>query len=139
MEQPVAADDLPGLKYVKNHTDIPVIADESVVTPADAIRIVSGDCADGINVKIMKSGIQGALDIVAIAKAAGLKLMIGCMLESNPGFCASICLAAGTGLFDFIDLDAHILIAGNTAYTGYGAKNGLIAPYQQYPGWGITT
>ncbi len=58
----------------------------------------------------MKSGIRGALDIIAIAKASDRKLMIGCMLESEIGMAASVALACGTNAFDYIDLDGHALL-----------------------------
>ena len=58
----------------------------------------------------MKSGIAESLEIISIAKAAGRKLMIGCMLESEIGLAASIALASGTGAFEYVDLDGHLLV-----------------------------
>jgi L-alanine-DL-glutamate epimerase-like enolase superfamily enzyme len=107
-EQPVLKSDLPGMKYVKDHTSIPVAADESVFTVADALNVIHTGCADIINIKIMKSGIVEALDIATIAKSANLKLMIGCMLETRLALGCSVHMAAGLGTFDFIDLDPHI-------------------------------
>ena len=107
-EQPVIKTDLLGMKYVKNHTSVPIAADESVFTSADAINVVRSGCADIINIKIMKSGIIEALDIAAIARSANIKLMIGCMLESSLGLGCSIHIAAGLGNFNYVDLDPHI-------------------------------
>lgn len=107
-EQPVIKTDLMGMKFVKEHTSVPICADESVFTSADAIQIIRTGCADVINIKIMKSGILEALDIAAIARSANVKLMIGCMLETKLGLGCSVHLAAGLGGFDFIDLDPHI-------------------------------
>jgi len=107
-EQPVVKTDLWGMKYVKDHTSVPIAADESVFTSADAINIVRTGCADIINIKIMKSGIIEAIDIAAIARSANIKLMIGCMLESKLALGCSVHLAAGLGCFDYIDLDPHI-------------------------------
>jgi len=107
-EQPVIKTDLPGMKYVKEHTSVPICADESVFTSADAINIIRAGCADVINIKIMKSGILEALDIAAIARSANIKLMVGCMLESKLGLGCSVHLVAGSGGFDFVDLDPHI-------------------------------
>lgn len=106
-EQPVIKTDLLGMKYVKDHTSVPIAADESVFTSADAINIVRTGCADVINIKIMKSGILEALDIAAIARGANIKLMIGCMLESKLALGCSVHIAAGLGI-DYIDLDPHI-------------------------------
>jgi L-alanine-DL-glutamate epimerase-like enolase superfamily enzyme len=107
-EQPVIKTDLQGMKYVKDHTSVPIAADESVFSSADAINVVRMGCADVINIKIMKSGILEALDIAAIARSANIKLMIGCMLESRLGLGCSIHIAGGLGCFDFVDLDPHI-------------------------------
>lgn len=107
-EQPVIKTDLIGMKFVKDHTSVPIGADESVFTSADAINVVRIGCADVINIKIMKSGILEALDIAAIARSANIRLMVGCMLESKLGLGCSVQLVAGLGGFDFVDLDPHI-------------------------------
>ncbi len=104
-EQPVHKNDLAGMKYVRDNTEILVGADESVFTRADAINIVRTGCADAINIKLMKSCIIEALDIAAIARSANLKLMIGCMVETNLALGCAVHFAAGVGGFDFIDLD----------------------------------
>ena len=106
-EQPVIKTDLLGMKYVKDHTSVPIAADESVFTSADAINIVRSGCADVINIKIMKSGIIEALDIATIACSGNIKLMIGCMLETKLALGCSVHVAAGLG-FDYIDLDPHL-------------------------------
>lgn len=107
-EQPVVKHDLPGMKYVKDHTSVPVGADETVFTSADAVNVVRSGCADVINIKLMKSGIIEALDIAAIARSANIKLMIGCMLETKLALSCAVHFAAGLGGFSFIDLDPHL-------------------------------
>jgi len=107
-EQPVLKYDLRGMKFVKDHTSVPIAADESVFTAADAIEVVRAGCADLLNIKIMKSGIVEALDIAAIARSANMGLMIGCMLETKLGLGCSVHFAAGLGGFHFIDLDPHL-------------------------------
>jgi len=107
-EQPVNKTDLQGLKFVKDHVSIPIAADESVFTSMDAINIVRTNCADIINIKIMKSGIIEALDIVAIARSANIQIMLGCMLETRLALGCSVHIAAGTGCVDYVDLDSHI-------------------------------
>lgn len=104
-EQPVVKRDLAGMKYVRDNTSVMVGADESVFTAADAINVVRTGCADAINIKLMKSGILEALDIAAIARSAGIKLMIGCMVETWVALGCAVHLAAGLGCFDYIDLD----------------------------------
>lgn len=107
-EQPVVKSDLLGMKFVKDHTSVPIAADESVFTSADAINVVRTGCADIINIKIMKSGIIEALDITAIARSANIKLMVGCMLETRLALSCSIHMVGGLGGFDYIDLDPHL-------------------------------
>ena len=107
-EQPVVKYDLKGMKRVKDSTSVPIAADESVFTAADALAVAEANCADFINIKLMKSGIVEAVDIVAIARSANIGLMIGCMLESKLGLGTSVHFAAGLGGFSFIDLDPHI-------------------------------
>ncbi len=107
-EQPVIKSDLMGMRFVKDHSSVPIAADESVFTSADAINVVRTGCADIINIKLMKSGIIEALDIAAIARSANIKLMIGCMLESKLALGCSVHFAAGLGCFDYVDLDPHI-------------------------------
>ncbi len=107
-EQPVLKGDFAGMKYVRDRTSIPVAADESVFTAADAVNIIRTGCADVINIKLMKSGIVEALDIAALARSANLKLMTGCMLETRLGLGCAVHLAAGLGCFDFVDLDPHL-------------------------------
>ncbi len=107
-EQPVLKTDLDGMKFVKDHTCVPIAADESVFTSSDAINIVRKGCADVINIKIMKSGIVEALDIAAIARSANIGLMIGSMLETRLSLSCSVHFAAGLGGFSHVDLDPHI-------------------------------
>ncbi len=110
VEQPVLKTDLASLDAVASRSPVPIFADEAVCSPSDALRLVCETCVQGINVKLMKSGISGAMEIIAIARAARRKLMIGCMLETRRGIYPSLALACGTGAFDFVDLDSHLLM-----------------------------
>ena len=64
----------------------------------------------GFNCKINKSGIMGVLDIIAVARSSGRRLMLGCMLETRRSIAVSLALTCGTGAFEFHDLDAHLLL-----------------------------
>lgn len=110
VEQPVAWDDLSALDEVAKNSSVPIVADESVKSPADALRVLSETSVHGINIKLMKSGLNGALDIITLARLAGRQLMLGCMLESRRGISSSLALACGTGAFTWIDLDGHLLL-----------------------------
>jgi L-alanine-DL-glutamate epimerase-like enolase superfamily enzyme len=110
LEQPVPASDWDALAAVTRECPVPVIADEAVQDVASALRVATTGAAHGINIKVAKSGLLEALQIIAVAQAGGLKLMLGCMMESLLGIGASLALAAGTGAFDYLDLDSHALI-----------------------------
>src|SRR5512132_2943186 len=77
LEQPVHGDDWEGLIEVSRKAGVPVAADESVATAADALRIAQTGAAQVINIKLMKSGVVEAMAIAEVARAAGLGLMIG--------------------------------------------------------------
>ncbi len=111
LEQPVRKEDVAGLAYVAEHSPVPVFADESCRTPADALHLATTTPVHGFNCKINKSGLTGVLDIIAIARAAGRRLMLGCMLETRRSIAVSLALACGTGAFEFIDLDSHLLLS----------------------------
>ncbi len=136
LEQPVDKSDIAGLKYVRDRTDLPIFADESARTVAEVLALLQADAVDGINVKLMKSGITGALQIMALTKAFGKKLMLGCMLETGVGIAAAAQIAAGTGAFDFLDLDSHRLLKPVPGLTcGYDVRGDELI-LQSSVGWG---
>jgi L-alanine-DL-glutamate epimerase-like enolase superfamily enzyme len=137
MEQPVPAADLESLAAVTRRSPVPVIADEAVIDAAAALRVAAMGAAHGINIKLAKAGMLGALRIIAIARAAGLKLMIGCMLESLLGIGAAVHLAAGTGAFDYLDLDGHALIGLTPTGSPFAQEGDLLRPGSA-PGLGWT-
>lgn len=110
VEQPVKAHDFEGMKFVTSQVHTPILADESVFSPEDAIRIIKERAADLINIKLMKTGgIYEALKICAIAESFGVECMIGCMLESKIAVSAAAHLAAGKGIITRADLDGPSL------------------------------
>ncbi|MEA4847884.1 MAG: dipeptide epimerase [Clostridiaceae bacterium] len=110
VEQPVTAHDIEGLKYVRDSITIPVIADESVFSPADALRIMQMGAADLINIKLMKTGgIYNALKICSAAEIYGIECMIGCMLEAKVSVNAAVHLACGKSVITKVDLDGPAL------------------------------
>ena len=109
IEQPVPA--AAGPEALRAVTEaarpVPVIADEAAVDASDVPKL-SGSVS-GVNVKLAKcGGIRGALEMVHAARAHGMKLMLGCMVESSLGIAAA---AHVSGLFDFVDLDGAMLLA----------------------------
>lgn len=121
VEQPVAANDLDGLRLVRENSALPIIADESCVTLADIPRVVGR--ADGINIKLMKcGGIHNALAMIHAARAHHLKVMLGCMIESSLAITAA---AQISPLVDYADLDGGLLIT-NDPYDGVRVERGKL-------------
>jgi len=107
LEQPLPPEDLDGLAAVTAQSAIPVIADESCVTSVDIPLLVGK--VDGINIKLAKCGsLREALRMIAIARAHGMMVMVGCMIESSLGITAA---AHFTPLVDIVDLDGAALLA----------------------------
>ncbi len=119
IEQPVVGHDLAAMAAVTRASRIPVAADESVTTPADAIAVVQRHAANVVNLKIMKSGVLGALSIATIARAGGLDLMIGGMVETRLAMSCSLAVAIGLGGLTFVDLDTPLLLEQDPLVGGY--------------------
>lgn len=110
VEQPVAAHDFEGLRYVTQRSYVPVLADESVFSPADAMKIMQMGAADLVNIKLMKcGGLYNALQIASAAEVYGVECMIGCMLEAKISVNAAVHLACAKNIITKIDLDGPVL------------------------------
>lgn len=110
VEQPVAQHDIAGLGYVQAHTNVPIVADESVQTLADVEQLAAAG-VQGINLKLMKvGGLATCLQMLRRGRELGLRVMLGCMVETSLGVTAMGHLAAWA---DWIDLDAPLLIAND--------------------------
>lgn len=110
VEQPVKAHDFEGLKYVTERSYVPVLADESVFSPEDAVKIMQTRAADLVNIKLMKcGGLYNALKIVCAAEVYGVECMIGCMLEAKISVNAAVELACAKKIITKIDLDGPVL------------------------------
>ncbi len=108
LEQPVPPGDLEGLARVRRHAnahDLPVVVDESCLVASDIPRLAGA--ADGINIKLAKCGsLREALRMIATARAHGMLVMVGCMIESSLGITPA---AHFTPLVDAADLDGAAL------------------------------
>lgn len=121
IEQPVAAADLDGLRFVRARAKMPVICDESCVVPEDIGRILG--CADGINIKLAKcGGIRRAFQMIQTARSHGLRVMMGCMVESSVLITAAAHLSP---LLDYADLDGNLLLA-HDPYRGVTVEDGRL-------------
>ena len=137
VEQPVPAADLEGMQYVTRHADVPVLADESVFSPADALKIMQTGAADLVNIKLMKcGGITNALRIAAAAEVYGVECMIGCMLEAKVSVNAAVELACAKKIITKIDLDGPVLCSEDHILGGavFDEKNITVS---DAPGMGI--
>lgn len=121
VEQPVPAENPEGLEFVRERSSLPIAADESCVTLSDVPRIAG--CADIANIKLMKcGGLREAKRMIHAARAHGLEVMLGCMVESN----ASIAVAHHFApLLDYADLDGSLLLASDP-YEGVAISAGEI-------------
>jgi len=111
MEQPLAKDDLEGMKEVFKYSRLPVIADESCIVESDVKKCFG--LFHGINIKLVKAGgITPGLRMINEAKSLGMKTMVGCMTESSIGISAIAHIAA---LLDYVDMDGAMLLSNDPA------------------------
>jgi L-Ala-D/L-Glu epimerase len=138
LEQPVVRDDLDSMTAIRRDTGIPVAADESVRSLADARNVIAQDAADYINIKIMKTGVVEAVAIAETTLAAGLKLMVGGMVETRIAMGCSFSLVLGIKGFDILDLDTPLLLTNDPLVGGYQYRGPQLEPWHT-SGLGITT
>jgi o-succinylbenzoate synthase len=119
IEQPVAAEDIEGLKYIKERVQTPLLADESIFSVKDARRLLEMQAIDYVNIKLAKTaGITQALALADLSKEFGVKCMIGCMLEGPISVTAGVHVAsAKADIITMIDLDAVSLLGSHPAKT----------------------
>ena len=121
VEQPVPAEDPEGLKFAYERSELPIAADESCVTLSDVPQVA--DRCDIANLKLMKcGGLREAMRMIHTARAHGLEVMLGCMVESNASIAAACHLAP---LLDYADLDGSLLLSDDP-YAGVDLTGGEI-------------
>ena len=132
VEQPMPAGDLDGTAWVRERVNLPLIADENSLRLHDVPRLQG--VFDGINIKLMKcTGLREAMKMVYTARACGMKVMTGCMIESSVGISAA---AQFSPLVDYADLDGNVLIT-NDPFDGVRSLDGSIS-LNDRPGIGVT-
>jgi len=133
IEQPVPADDYDGLAKITNVSDIPIIADESCRVAADVAKLAGR--VHGVNIKLAKCGsVLEGVRIAEAARAHGMKVMIGCMIETTLGIAAAIQFAS---LADYVDLDGAALLADDPFKGPHIDENGHVV-FNTTPGLGVT-
>ena len=111
IEQPLAKDNLEGMREVFAHSKLPLMADESCISESDVEKCQGH--FHGVNIKLVKAGgITPALRMIQKAKALGMKTMVGCMTESSVGISAIAHIAP---LLDYVDMDGAMLLAKDPA------------------------
>ncbi len=132
IEQPMPGDMIEEAKWLRERVNIPIIADESVKCTSDITKLAGA--FDGINIKLMKSGgLLEAKKMIDAAHNLGMKVMLGCMIESSAAISAAAHL---TPCVQWADLDGNLLIS-NDPFNGVKVANGKLI-LNDSPGIGIT-
>jgi L-alanine-DL-glutamate epimerase-like enolase superfamily enzyme len=132
IEQPFPAGDVDSFRELRElEPRPPLVVDEGCHDLADVAA--AAEYADAINVKLAKSGgLREAVRMIHAARALGLRVMLGCMIESQLGIAPA---AAVASLVDWVDLDGHLLLA-DEPYTGLEFRDGRVLPGPN-PGLGV--
>ncbi len=132
LEQPVPANDIEGLRFVRKRSKLPVFADESCLVATDVAKLAGA--VDGINIKLAKCGsLREALRMVHAARALDMQVMAGCMIESSLGISA---IAQISPLLDYADFDGAALLSSDP-FRGATIAGGSIRLSEE-PGLGAT-
>jgi len=137
VEEPILKGNLDGMAFIRDRVKVPIMADETVFSPKDALEVIKAGAADLINIKLMKAGgLLAARKIDAIASTAGLECMVGCMIESRLSVTAAAHLVASSPNITRADLDAPGFLRSDPIIGGIEIKGGLCT-LPEKPGLGI--
>lgn len=137
-EQPVARENLDGLARVHREGRVAVAADESAASTADVRALVKAGAVQVVNIKLMKSGLTESMEMAWLAREAGLKLMIGGLVESSLAMSMSACFAAGSGSFSYVDLDTPLFLAAEPFTGGLAYEGDIVKVAHIKEGHGVT-
>jgi L-alanine-DL-glutamate epimerase-like enolase superfamily enzyme len=136
-EQPVPYWDWAGMRQIRGNVPIPIMADESIHSPHDAITGIRQDAMDMINIKLMKTGgILDAVRLAHVADAANLPCMLGCMSESRVALTAAAHVVMSQRIVQYADLDAFLEHDVDPVTGGMSVKAGVVT-LPETPGLGL--
>ena len=135
-EQPVLMTDVDGMREVRRESPIPIMADEALFFPTDAIKLIKADACDYFNIKLMKAGgMTNSLKISMIGEAANIRCMLGCMNETRLALTAAAHVHGAQRNIIFADLDGHFSHVVDPIIGGFTVKDGVIT-LPETPGLG---
>jgi len=138
LEQPTPADDLQALRQVTQHSPVPILADESLAGPASALDLVSQRAAHGVSIKMATcGGLHCARQVDAIARAAKVATMVGCINEPALLIAAGLGFALSSPNVRYGDLDGHFDLVGDPTVPGFRFEQGWLVA-SEMPGLGCT-
>ncbi len=138
LEQPTPADDLEALHQVTQHSPVPILADESLTGPTSALELANQRAADGLSVKLATcGGLHCARQVDAIARAARMATMVGCIHEPALLTAAGLGLALSSPNVRYGDLDGHFHLLNDPTQPGFFFEDGWLVA-RDVPGLGCT-
>jgi L-alanine-DL-glutamate epimerase-like enolase superfamily enzyme len=137
LEQPLSREDLDGMAYLTGHFPVTICADESARSAGDVLELVRRKAVGAINIKLMKCGVVEAIRMWSLARTAGLKLMVGGMVESILAMTFSAHFAVGLGGFDYVDLDTPIFVTAHPFTGGFRREGGILTLHHIEEGHGV--
>jgi L-alanine-DL-glutamate epimerase-like enolase superfamily enzyme len=138
LEQPTSPDNLRGLYQVTRQSPIPILADQSVAGPASALNLAADRSAHGLSIKMAAcGGVQCAQQIDAIARAANMSVMVGCIIEPALLISAGLHFALSSPSVHYADLDGHLDLIDDPTHAGFRLEDGYMIA-SDVPGLGST-